>query len=195
MSYHIELFTSDYEIPDFTTDEKGTYLQSNRMIPVFWILLFHSKSYRYVRPVENHVPDLETKAQPFCTIHLNEGVDLFNKRKDKLFEIIPSEKKDMASEFLKYLQTRPLKFIHLSLVEWASLIGEKKFEQNFKKDLDGLVQPAMTKPSGLFSKFSKPKLSSEWKSLLHWADIKVTRIDKIENWQLAGYGLGESPWD
>jgi hypothetical protein len=196
MGSHAHLFTSNSEVPNYTLKEDDICLQGKYIIPVFWFLLFNSESYRYVMPIQQWEPDPEDTPDQFFIMEYEKALELYELRESKLFEVIPSEWKMLSTQFLEFLKSKPLKYIHLNVGELASMTEEKGFEEQVKSALDSLSQEPFVEPTGLFAKYRKPQLLDGWATLLGLSGTHQKKLNQLDYWNLAGCGEAEAaPWD
>lgn len=195
MGNYAHLFTSDSETPNYTLDEDDICLQAKYTIPAFWCLLFNSESYRNVMPVHQFAPDPDDAPDHFFTMEHGGALECYSQRESRLFEVIPSIWEPLSKQFVGFLNSKPLKFIHLSVGDLASMTDDG-FEERVQYVLDALSERPLIDPTGLFAKYRKQRLHDGWSTLLGLADIHHRKVEEIKYWNLAGVGEGEdAPWD
>lgn len=196
MGSYAHLFTSDSAIPDYTLEEDCASLQSKYTIPVFWPLLFESADYRYVLPIDKFGPEPDATPTHFFSSELAPAIARFKRRSAKLFEVIPSAWEPLSRQFLDYLNSRPLRHVHMNIEELAAMLDEECFVEHVKLATDGLDRTPFVGPTGFLKKYRAPHLQSGWDAILGLADVEWKKPDRIQDWNLAGAGEGDfAPWD
>lgn len=195
MGNYAHLFTSDSESPNYTLEEDDICLQAKYAIPVFWFLLFNSESYRYITPVHAYEPDPADGPDHFFTMTHEEALERYTRKEHMLFEIVPSEWKSLSSQFIEFLRSKPLKYVHMSVGDLAAMTDDG-FEDRVKYALDSLDEPPLISPTGFLARYRRPRLRDGWDTLLGLANIRYGKIDRLNYWDLAGVGEAEkAPWD
>lgn len=196
MGCRAHLFTSDFETPDYTVNEADICLQAKYTVPAFWPLLFSSQAYRQVMPIQNYEPEPEDTPTHFFIMERPMALELFRQRESMLFDVVPSEWKSLSAQFIGFLESNSLRYIHLDVGELATMIEEDGFVAQFKYTLDSLNRRPFVNPTGLFAKYRRPYLHDGWETLLELAGISHKKMASIKPWDLAGAGEAEvAPWD
>lgn len=190
MGTYAYLFTSDSETPNYTLEDDSICLQSKYTIPVFWLLLFNSKAFRYVMPIQRREPDPEDTTEEFFIMEHGKALELYGQRESKLFEVLPTEGRSLSTQFTDFPKSKPLKYIHLNVAELASMTNDRYLEQ-VKHTVDSLAHTPWGNPTGLLAKYRKSQIQDDWDSLFELANINLKKMDSLKYWDLAGVGEGE----
>lgn len=74
-------------------------------------------------------------------------LELYDQRESKLFEVLPTEWRTLSTQFIDFLKSKPLKYIHLNVAELASMTNDS-YLKYVKHALDSLAYKPCANPTG-----------------------------------------------
>lgn len=196
MGRYAYLFSSGEPIPNVCVEEDGLALVANYRVPIFWTALFTPDSFGYTVPVSQDIGSPCGELEPYCTLETSSAIEQFQRRREAIFQVLPTNYAPLASRFLELIRGKGLDYLHFSQGELANMRGTRpdEWERVIKCALATFDDDPWRSPTGIFAAFSKPRLNRRWRDTFELAGIASKPLSKVEPWELVGRGGRSRRW-